>query len=177
MAGRKQNTIHKAAEQQAETLNCGSESAMALAPSAPILLSQRLRLVNDLLKKRTMRQNQTELSQYASNQHETKSSMKLNSRRMHLRLRERVGNGLGAASPDLVAAEIEAGQRPVEQSNKRTKSDRTQSVCVRSTQNKEQYEDQHQANALTTAEASRRWPGRRQPRSRSGRDRGWSTPC
>ena len=87
---------------------------MAWAPPAPISLPLRSRLVNALLKKRTMRQNQTELSQYASNQHETKSSMKLNSRRMHLRLRERVGNGLGAASPDLVAAETEAGQRPAE---------------------------------------------------------------
>ena len=37
------------------------------------------------------------------------------SRRVHLRLRERGGDGLGAASPDLVAIEIEAGQRPIEQ--------------------------------------------------------------
>ena len=34
---------------------------------------------------------------------------------MHLRLRERVSDGFGAASPNLVVLEIEAGQRPVEQ--------------------------------------------------------------
>ena len=34
---------------------------------------------------------------------------------MHLRLRQRSGNGFGATNPDLVLVEIEAGQRPVEQ--------------------------------------------------------------
>ena len=33
---------------------------------------------------------------------------------MHLRLRQCSGNGFGAASPNLVAIQIEAGQRPVE---------------------------------------------------------------
>ena len=33
---------------------------------------------------------------------------------MHLRLRQRSGNGFGAASPNLVAMQIEAGQRPAE---------------------------------------------------------------
>ena len=94
---------------------------MALAPSAPILLSQRLRLVNDLLKSQTNGQNQTELSQYATDQHKTKSSVKLKSRRMHLRLWKRGGDGPGAASPDLVPGEIEAGQRPVEPDVQRTK--------------------------------------------------------
>ena len=63
----------------------------------------------DLLNNQTNGQNQTELSQYASDQHETKSSVMGSSRRVHLRLRERGGNGLGAAIPNLVALEIEAG--------------------------------------------------------------------
>ena len=87
---------------------------MALAPSAPIPLFVRSRLVNALLKSQTNGQNQTELSQYATDQHKTNSSVKLKSRRMHLRLWKRGGDGLGAASPNLVETEIEAGQRPVE---------------------------------------------------------------
>ena len=69
---------------------------MALAPSDPISLYSRLRLVNALLNNQTNGQNQTELSKYASDQHETKSSVMGSSRRVHLRLRERGGNGLGA---------------------------------------------------------------------------------
>ena len=82
---------------------------MCLAPSTPRPLYLRLRVFSDLLKNQTNGQNQTQLSQYASNQHETKSSVMGSSRRVHLRLRERGGNGLGAAIPNLVALEIEAG--------------------------------------------------------------------
>ena len=87
---------------------------MAAAPSSPIWLLARSALFSALLNNQTNGQNQTELSQYASDQHETKSSVMGSSRRVHLRLRERGGNGLGAASPNLIVIEIEAGQRPVE---------------------------------------------------------------
>ena len=69
---------------------------------------------SSLLKNQTNGQNQAEFSQYASFQSETKSSMKLNSRQVHLRLWNRGGNGLSAAIPNPIVVEIEAGQRPVE---------------------------------------------------------------
>ena len=77
--------------------------------SSGMLLFCKFTDFSDLLKSQTNGQNQTELSQYASDQHETKSSVMGSSRRVHLRLRERGGNGLGAAIPNLVALEIEAG--------------------------------------------------------------------
>ena len=83
---------------------------MCLAPSSPNSLRRRSRVFSDLLNNQTNGQNQTELSQYVSDQHETKSSVTSSSRRVHLRLRERGGNGLGAVSPNLVAPEAEAGQ-------------------------------------------------------------------
>ena len=94
-------------------LCCFAAATMAAAPSPRSFLS-RLTEVNALLNNQTNGQNQTELSQYASDQHETKSSVMGSSRRVHLRLRKRGGNGLGAASLNLIVVEIEAGQRPVD---------------------------------------------------------------
>ena len=105
---------------------------MCLAPSTPSLLQLRSRVFSELLKNQTKGQNQTQFSQYASNQHETKSRVKLNSRRMHLRLWKRVGDGLGATSPNPIGIQIEAGQRPVEKWTKVGMIQRTvtQSVLV-----------------------------------------------
>ena len=55
------------------------------------------------------------LGEYCSDPNKIQFKLHVSSRRMHLRLRERVGNGFGAASPNPVATETEAGQRPVEQ--------------------------------------------------------------
>ena len=89
--------------------------------SSGMLLYRKSTDFSALLNNQTNGQNQTELSQHASDQHETKSSVMGSSRRVHLRLRERVRNGFGAASPNPVVLEIEVGQCPVEPNVQPTK--------------------------------------------------------